>query len=231
MQTVIVIIVARDIVEEFLGQLEGQGYLADAIELPVLDQLQATSVQTDGVWIYPEAVGGKNAALAAWWYGGVLQNLDLLNMPAANRSESLKEQLTQMAWAGELEGWLAGPPRWHLVASAPSAAEWEPLLRQGLDQPVEVIEPLPPARLAASTAQRTASTPPNANLLPAEFSTRYHQQFVDRLWMRSLLALGGVYLAGVIIYFVALSVANYRTSSVVDRVAGMGPTYTNALQL
>ena len=29
---------------------------------------------------------------------------------------------------------------------------------------------------------------PRATLLPAEFSTRYQQQFYDRLWMRGLLA-------------------------------------------
>src|SRR5437667_4787511 len=36
MQTVIVIIVARAYVEEFLGQLESQDYLADRLELPLL---------------------------------------------------------------------------------------------------------------------------------------------------------------------------------------------------
>jgi hypothetical protein len=43
MQTVVVVIVARNVVEEFLGQLEGQGYLADRLELPLLDQLTATA--------------------------------------------------------------------------------------------------------------------------------------------------------------------------------------------
>ena len=231
MQTVIVIIVARDVVEQFLGELEGQGYLADTLELPILDQLQATPVNSDGVWIYPEAIGGPNAALAAWWYGGVLQNLDMLNLPPTNRSAGVKEQLTQMAWAGELEGWLTSPPRCHLVASGGTAAEWEPILRSGLDQPMEVIEPLPPPRLAAATAERAAATPPNANLLPAEFSTRYHQQFVDRLWMRGLLALCGLYLAGVAVYMVALGVANIRTGKVEQQVAERANSYTNAIQL
>ena len=122
LQTVIVMIVARNTVEEFLGQLEGQGYLADRLELPLLDQLQATTITRNGAWIYPEVAGGRNAALVAWWYGGVLQNLSLITLPAANRPESLKEQLLQMAWAGELEGWLPAPPAWHLVADAPTAA-------------------------------------------------------------------------------------------------------------
>lgn len=231
MQTVIVVIAARNQVEEFLGQLEGQGYLADAIELPILDQLQATPVREDGVWIYPETTGGPQSALAAWWYGGVLQNLDFLTIPSADRATSLREQLTQMAWAGELEGWLSAPPSFHLVASGAAAQEWEPLLRQGLDQPVEVIEPLPAPRLAAATAQRAAFNPPNANLLPAEFTTRYHQQFVDRLWMRSLFAIAGLYTIGVTIYLIALSFANYRTSGVEQQIADLGRSYTNALQL
>src|SRR5262249_9601617 len=159
-------------------KLEGQGYLADALELPALDQLRATAVTEDGVWIYPEAVGGRNAGLAAWWYGGVLQNLDLVTL-----SGGLSEQLTQMAWAGELEGWLTAAPRYHLVTSSPAAAEWQSLLQCNIDQPLQVVEGLPPARLAAATAKRAARTSDSANLLPAEFSTRYQQQFYDRLWM------------------------------------------------
>src|SRR5262249_41615216 len=42
LQTVIVVLAERQNVEAFLGQLEGQGYLADRLEIPVLDQLQAT---------------------------------------------------------------------------------------------------------------------------------------------------------------------------------------------
>ena len=42
LQTVIVVIVERKVVEEFLGKLEAQGYLADRLEAPMLDQLAAT---------------------------------------------------------------------------------------------------------------------------------------------------------------------------------------------
>jgi len=63
LQTVVVMIVARNVVEEFLGQLEGQGYLADRLELSLLDQLQATPIIEDGAWIYPQASDGKTTAL------------------------------------------------------------------------------------------------------------------------------------------------------------------------
>jgi hypothetical protein len=231
MQTVVVMIAARNAVEEFLGQLEGQGYLADRLELPLLDQLQALTVTEDGAWIYPQAAGGNNTALVAWWYGGVLQNLDFLNLPAANRPESLKEQLMQMSWAGELEGWLTAPPRWHMVAEPVTAAEWEPALRAGLDQPVEITAPLAAAELAARTARRAARSDPRANLLPVEFSTRYQQQFVDRLWLRGLLAVGGVYLIGIAIYGVMLGFVSYQTGNVEDQVWQYSQSYSNAVQL
>ena len=231
LQTVIVIIVARNVVEEFLGQLEGQNYLADRLELPILDQLQATTITQDGAWIYPGGPGGLNTALVAWWYGGVLQQLDLVHLPPANRPASLKEQLMQMAWAGELEGWLAAPPRWHLVADASTAGEWEPALSEGLEQPIELIPPLAAAELAALTARRSSHAPQNGNLLPAEFSTRYQQQFIDRLWMRGLLAVGALYIAGVVIYLIGLQFMLFKTRSAEGDVAERGPSYTNAIQL
>jgi hypothetical protein len=231
LQTVIVMIVARSVVEEFLGKLEGQGFLADRLELPIIDQLQATAADEDGAWIYPDT-SGKNTALVAWWCGAALQNLDLLTLPAAGpeRAAVLKEQLLQMAWAGEMEGWLTSPPQWHLVAGA-AASEWETPLREGLEQPVEIVAPLPERELAALTARRAAAAEPQANLLPAEFATRYRQQFVDRLWMRGLMAVGGIYLAAVLVYMSFLGYANWRNSQVEGQVAALSQEYTNTIQL
>jgi hypothetical protein len=229
-QSVIVMIVARNVVEEFLGKLEGQNYLADRLELPLLDQLQTTAITEDGAWIYPDAAGGKNSALVAWWYGGVLRNLDLLTLPAVNPTEGLKEQLLQMSWAGELEGWMTSPPEWHLVADV-AVPRWEPHLRAGLERPIEVITPRPASELAALTARRSALAESGSNLLPLEYATKYQQQFHDRLWMRGLLALGGVYLLGVAIYLIALGYATFLTTRVENEVALLGPTYTNSIQL
>jgi hypothetical protein len=230
-QTVIVMIAARNGVEEFLGQLEGQGFLADRLEMPSLDQLQATAVTSDGTWIYPNSGGAKNTALAAWWYGGVLRNLALITLPALNRPEALREQLIQIAWAGELEGWLTSTPSWCLVADAETAAEWEPALRAGLEQPVEVSALLPPLQMAALTATRATQAEAQANLLPVEFATRYQQQFVDRLWMGGLGFVICLYLIGVAIYVGFLEGRLIRTRSVEQIVAEMGPAYTNALTI
>ncbi len=228
LQTIIVIVVARNMVEEFLGKLEGQGYMADRLELPMLDQLQATQTTGDGAWVYPESHGLHSSALVAWWYGGVFQNLDLITLESGpNRIASLKDQLTQMSWAGELEGWLTAPPKWHLVGDASDI--WNAALREATEQPVEVIAPVPAQQLAAMTARRAAKSEAANNLLPPEFATRYQQQFVDRLWGRGLLAALGVYAVGLAIYFVALTVLSQLTGRVETKANEISQTYTNSI--
>jgi len=230
LQSVVVIIAGRAAVEEFLGKLEKDGYLADRLEVPVLDQLEAAPATEDGAWIYAGA-RGKDAALVAWRSKGALRNLCLIVLPPeGDRAKSLKDQLAQLCWAGEMEGWLTEPPKWHLVADPVNAAEWEKLLREALDEPVRVVEPPPPAELAARTARRATSAPGVA-LLPPEFSARYHQQFVDRLWLRGLVTTGILYAIGVAIYFCATAVLNYKTVAVEQQAAALGESYTNALQL
>ncbi len=231
LQTVIVVIVPRQLVEEFLGQLEGQGYLADRLELPILDQLLATEISEDGVWIYP-AEGGGNPCLVAWWYGGALRQLTLLTLPEGpERPTRLKEQLAQIAWAGELEGWLTAPPIPHLVANESTAAAWEPILNEGAEQPVKVIAPVAPVALAAMSARRSAKSEPRANLLPPEYSTRYQQQFVDRLWMGSVGVLLAVYTLGILIYLGAVQVLKFQQGKLQTQVNSLSQQYTNALRL
>jgi hypothetical protein len=144
----------------------------------------------------------------------------------------LKAQLAQLAWAGELEGWLTVPPgNWHLVADPVNAAEWENALREGLGEPVQVTPPLPPAELAAHTARRAASSGSRATLLPVEFPARYHQQFVDHLWLRGLVTTGVLYAIGVAIYFCAVGLLTIQTQKIEKDVADISGSYTNALLL
>ncbi|TAK98129.1 MAG: hypothetical protein EPO07_12390 [Verrucomicrobia bacterium] len=232
LQTVIVLLAERKTVEEYLGRLEGQGYLADRLELPVLDQLLATKITGDGAWIYPGAWGGAGTALVAWWQDGVLQNLTFISAPpATNRGALVGEQLTQMAWAGELEGWLKSRPTWHLVADEVAAAEWEPLLHEGLGELALVEAPLPLGQIAALTARRAGDANTRCNLLPAEYSVRYRQQFADRLWMRGLFSVVAVYLVGVAIYFAALGAQKFRTYRVEHEVAQLSGSYTNTIEI
>ena len=232
LQTVIVVIAARHAVEEFLGKLEGQGYLADRLEVPMLDELEATSITEDGAWIYPAAFVGQNVALVAWWFGGTLRNLSFVVLsPAGDRAKNLKDQLAQLTWAGELEGWLTAAPVWHLVAAGEVASEWEGILLASLGEPVRATAPLPLADLAARTARRSTQSDGHSTLLPPEFSTRYQQQFVDRLWLRGLAATGVLYAFGVAIYFCATMVLGYQANRLAQQVRALNTDYKNALQL
>jgi hypothetical protein len=232
LQTVIVVIVERKAVEEFLGKLEAQGYLADRLEVSLLDQLAAVSPTEEGAWIYPTVLNSQPAALVAWWFGGALRNLSLVVLSAGgDRAKSFQAQIAQFVWAGELEGWLTAQPKWHLVADGVTASEWQVFLQDGLSEPVEVTPPVPLPELAARTARRATAASPDAVLLPPEYATRYHQQFVDRLWLRGLMAVGVLYAVGVVIYFCATALLGYKTNQVEQQVAGLGGSYTNSQQL
>jgi hypothetical protein len=228
-QTAIVCIVARDVIEKFVGTLEADNYQPDRLEVPQLNQVIAGGVKEDGAWIYPEK--GQNLCLVTWWRGGTLQNVQLLRLPADDLGPVLQEQLTQTMWAGELEGWLSLPARWHLVADPETAASWQLLIQLWSDDPVEVHAPLSSDELARFSAQRVARGDAGANLLPVEFSARYHQQFIDRLWMRGLGAVVALYCVGVFIYFVALQAYGYRENKIETQVRSLAGSYTNALQL
>jgi Tfp pilus assembly protein PilN len=232
LQTVIVVLAERSAVEEFLGKLEAQGYLADRLEAPMLDQLQSAPANEDGAWIYPVSSGGQSIALAAWWIGGALRSLSFIVLPSTgDRVKSLKDQLAQLTWAGEIEGWLTAQPKWHLVADSAMAGEWETFLREGLGEPVQVISPLPSGELAARTAQRVTGANPSSVLLPAEFSKRYQEQFFDRLWLHGLGAALVLYLAVVAVYFCATGWLALKTNKIEQQVADVSGSYTNALLL
>jgi hypothetical protein len=227
LQTAIVLIAARSAVEEFLRQLEGQGFLADRLEAPGLDQLLAVDILEEGVWIVPGVAG--DPALVAWWYGGTLQNVTLVTLPPGpERGPQLKTQIEQIAWAGELEGWLPAPPKIHLVANPAEARFWEPIFQE-TGEHIEVIAPIAEAKLVARSAQR-CSKDAATNLLPPEFSTRYRQQFVDGLWMRGVFTVLGLYIVGVLIYFGALYALKLKFNHVKDELASISGSYTNAMK-
>ena len=111
------------------------------------------------------------------------------------------------------------------------AAVWEPALSQWADEPVKHVPPLALAELAALTARRAARAESTASLLPAEFTARYQQQFIDRLWMGGLGALAILYLAGVLMYFGSLQILKIQTGKVQNQVAALSGAYTSARQL
>lgn len=245
MQTAIVCIVSRDVVEEFLGSVEQQNYLADRLELPQLNQILADGVREDGAWIYAGSGPESEICTVAWWAGGTLQELHVLKLPQAPapaegapptdikefRSRFLQENLMQVAWAGELEGWLTMPVKWHFVADDQSGDIADTLFYGWNDLPPDRHSALDRKGLARYTARRAARQEPAADLLPADFAAKYHQQYVDRLWMRGLGAVVALYMVGVMIYLASLQVLNYKSTQVTRQVAGLANSYTNVLQL
>ncbi len=230
MQTVIVLIAQRNEVEKFLGTLEGRGFLADRLEVPLLHQVLATKVEGEGAWVYPGSGADVNSCLVAWWYGGDLRSLTLVKLTAPeNWQRELGEVLTKSAWAGELEGWLTSAPRFRLVSAPEDQEVWLRVLNDLSDGTVDVTKPCEPVALATLSAQRAARGESLANLLPAEFTTRYRQQLVDSVWMRGLGALVAVYLLGVAVFFALLWQAETQKQDVEQRVAGLSASYTNAL--
>jgi hypothetical protein len=225
---VIVIIAARSAVEEFLGQLEKEGFLPDRLEAPGLEQLLATQINEEGVWIFAGAAG--EPALVVWWYGATIQNLTLVTLSSGpERGPQLKTQLEQIAWAGELEGWLTGPVKVHLSAAASEAVFWESVFKDW-SGPIEIVPPAASKELAALSAGRCGNSASGTSLLPPDFAARYHQQFVDRLWMRSLVSVVALYLMGVLFYFGMLYVFELKNDAVKKDLANMGSSYTNSLR-
>ncbi len=230
MQTVVVIIVPRQVVDEFLGGLEAQEYLADRLELPLLDILKATEINADGAWIYPGLGKDRQSCLVSWWYGGTLSHLTLLHLPLGpEAAERLREQLSQTIWAGELEGWLSSPPRFHLVVAPEESEQWR--VAFGPDDPVTVVPPLPDSELAALTARRAIRNSETTNLLPPEYAARYRQQLIDRLWMRALAGVAALYIAGVAVYLGLVQVVRWQQNKVQAQIGQLSGSYTNTLRL
>lgn len=205
MQPVVLIIAVRAEVEKYLGRLENTGYLADRIEVPELQQLLAAHKPDDGVWFLPRGTAENPSLLIAWWYGGTLKNLTIANLTESARWEiELGDQLAQVAWSGELEGWYSGQPHFHLLADTSQAERWKPVLEKVTGEPVTVDEPLTLGELAGLDAKAAAAGVPVANLMPVDIAERYRQRFIDAIWMRGLGTVLMVYAFAVLIYFLGL---------------------------
>jgi hypothetical protein len=110
------------------------------------------------------------------------------------------------------------------------AAIWQPLLQEG-EQHVEIVAPLPDLELAKLTARRAARENAAASLVPPEYIARYRQQFVDRIWMRSIFAVAIVYLFGVLIYLALVQYVDFNVSKIEQQARNLSPNYTNAIRL
>ena len=231
-QSVLLVIAARAGVEEFLGTLEQERYLADRLELPLLHHLVARPPEEEGTWLYLSPQETKTICLAAWWYGGRLTDVNLVQVPRDDTGPTLlAAHLTKVAWGGEIEGWLTCRPVWNLVADETTTALWEAALRPWAGDALRTHRAPTPDGLAALSAARSAGNTSQVNLLPAEFSSRYRQQFIDQLWMRGLGAVVAFYLVGVLAYFGWLQYQDHQKRGLQREVIQLSGAYTNALRL
>jgi hypothetical protein len=230
LQPVVAVILPREEVEAFLGTLEKEGYQTDRLELPLLDQLLATKFIGDGIWIYVDQASPARC-LSVWWFQGMPRHISLHAGGATDESRAhLRDQLTQVAWTGEVDGWLGAAPNWRLVADAAVAAEWKAVLEPLSEGPIELVSPVAEAPLAALTARRAVASGHTDGLLPFEYGARYRQQFVDQFWMRGLAAAIGLYLVGLLVYFAAVGVMWARKHSVENQYTPLALDYTNAMR-
>lgn len=229
--TVILVIANRAQVEAQIGVLEKAGFQPDRIEVPMLHALLSSQPQGSVVRVHLGSGDERHLCLTSWWIDGRLMHLQLIHLPAANRGPALVESLTKTVWAGEMEGWLQLPVPCELVAEDDHASVLKPLLEEWAGAAVTILPPASRESLAAFGATRVLKGASPANLVPPEFTSRFRQEFVDRLWMRGLAALVVLYAIGVAGYFVALSVLKVKQAAVESESKALSGSYTNALQL
>lgn len=231
LQTIIVIIAARSVVESFLGKLEADGFLADRLELPMLQHFLSVKPDGDGPWIHLKPGPLTTISLTGWWFDGVLKNLSLAQLPAgAAGVDALVRTLTQTAWAGEIEGWIKSYSEWHLVADTETASLWAAELSLRIPEKIKTYAAPTEAKLAALSARHSVRSNGRVSLLPADYAATYRQQFIDGLWMKSVGVLLSLYVIGLLIYFGAVQVLRFQEYRLENLVRDLTPGHTNAIQ-
>jgi hypothetical protein len=231
-RTVLVLIAARDVVEEHLGRLEAGGYQADRLELPAVHELIERPVAENSAWIYPRKEGDNASCIIAWWFGGVLQQVSLFRLTGeANWTKELQDQVAKVVWAGEVEGWMATPFHWHLVADDATAKAWQPVVEQVAETSVSVVRPKPLTELAAISAAHAMRNGLNAGLMPADNVLKYKQQFAERLWMRGLGVIALIYVLAVGVYLGVMQYHIYQRNSLARKTDDLEAEYKKAVLL
>ena len=227
-QTALVVIAPRARVEEYLGTLEKSGFVPDRLEVPFVGQLRQLP-RDDGLWVLAEEGGTSTNLLLAWRVEGVIREVSLMTVPnGPGLTLALSAHLTRTNWAGELEGWLKDAPEVWLIAPASRREELETALSTWHGGLVHFQEPLSvEMRAAASATAQLRSA--GASLVPAEIQARQRRQFVDRLWLQGLGAIGLMYLALVVFYLGLLNFKKWQLDTLQSNNSGLALQYTNTL--
>jgi len=231
-QPVVVLIAEREAIETQIITLEEKGYLADSLEVPVIDLIELTKPEGNVVCIYPEATLFAGAVVLAWWSDSTLKHINTIQLPSTeNRVTVFKHLFLQTLTAGTLEGIFKTPEKIKLVVPKEQTDQWLALIKEAAPLPIETVEAPSSEQLALATAKRVIRTSAPSTLMPKEFAIRYRQQLIDSLWMRSLGALVSAYAVFVLIYGAALQVLRWQTDKVQSELRALNQAYTNALRL
>lgn len=231
-RTVLVLIAGRNEVEAYLGNLETSGYLADRLELPAIHEIIRQPVAENSAWVYPRQEGDEASCIIAWWFDGVLQQITLFRLSAETAwARELGEQITNVTWSGEVEGWFTSAPKWHLVASQPLADKWHPLLQTVTESTVEVVTPKSAQELASMSATHATRNGLSPGLLPEEYVVKYKQQASERLLLRSIGFIGLAYFVCAFIYIGILQYRIYLRNGLEKDTQDLKVEYDKALQL
>lgn len=228
--SVLLVIVARNRVEERLADLAVRGYTAGRLDVGLAREL-VTTAREDGLWLLEDPERTPGLLAVAWRLGGKWKQVDALRIPSGEGAgEALVTALTRMAWAAELDGWLTELPAIQMVASDEVASALVGPLEAWSGQTVQRRVPREIGQTAADSA-RAGLSGNGLTLMPPEVLDRNRQSFVDRLWVRGLGTIGMIYLVGMVGF---LAWHTYWKGELDERrvnLKGLAPHYTNALRL
>ncbi len=233
MQSVVLLLASRHLVEDCLEKLEARQFEADRLEVPFVHQLLSACDGSNGVWFFPFTSGGRHCCLLAWWEHLTLQNISVINLGAEDGWEKeLSSELTRIRWSGEVEGWAGqGMPRLNLVADEKEAVTWEPMLERIQEGPIKVMPRMTREKLAEENVRRLARNESHANLIPEERAVRYRQRLTDRLWMRGIGAVILCYMLLVGVYFGWLETLKMEKRELLAQVILLEPDFKEAQAL
>ncbi len=229
--TVLVIVVPKAAVEQFLSELESTGFVTDRLEVPLVRELRQLQPTGDGIWIIADDVASGSAALIGWFVGGIWREVALLNLTEGSAGlVQLTQHLECVAWGADIAGWLKSMPPIHLLASPETAEALTDGLRSWSGGEILTDRRKSDAELAEQGAifQLRTTTP---SLVPHEITARQKNELIDRLWVKGLGSLGMIYLCGVCLYIMALKYQESRVDDARSDVLAAGKQYTNTLQL
>lgn len=229
--TVLVAIVARNVVEQRLAALAAKGFVADRLDIPLAREL-AGRLQEDGLWVVSDPGGAQGLVAVAWRVDGRVRQVDVLRlMPGEAGGRALAAALTRVAWAAEMEGWLKETPPVRLVGGEAWADALGPALAEWSGQGAPARQPAREASAVAADSARMALGRAGITLVPEDVATRNRQAFVDRLWMRGLGSVGALYLVLVLGGIAWFTHKESELSDTQVNLRGLAQHYTNAMRL